>query len=226
MLCFDNWAAPASSRWTRRRITFHLVITGASCQKQKPQSVKQRNGSHGKKGPRQNDKCRNLPETKEKSELTVKLTNQCDATKGRRQQRKHLAEHVRMLQCSARKPSYSNTMPVGQTGKSKTPETFTTQTPHLPPTSELTFIAPFHCHRLLPSCHPELRVPAAAAVNHCNIVVVKPPQGPQVLPPPGAVVLFPGSQEQLTSHYSSSNKTTNGAITCRPVDSGCCFTEI
>lgn len=145
------------------------------------------------------------------------LTNRCDATKGQRRQRKHLAENVRMLQCSARKPSYSNTMPAGQTGKHKTPETFTTQTPHLPLTSEFTFIAPFHCHRLLPSCHPELRVPAALLSSSLRRVL----RGCLHL-----VQLFQASQEQLISHYSSSNKTTNGAITCQRVDSDCCFTEI
>lgn len=39
----------------------------------------------------------------------------------------------------------------------------------------------------------KLRVPAAAAVNHSSIVVVELPEGPQALPPPGAVVQFQGS---------------------------------
>lgn len=193
MLCFDNWAAPASSRWTRRRIPFHLVITETSCQKQKPQSIKWRNGSHGKKGPRQNDKCCNLPETKEKSELRVKLTSQCDATDGRRRQRKDLAENVRMLQCSAAKPSHSN-VPHNSCGPNKkrqdTRDFYDTNS---------SFAADLSVHFYSTSPLPpsaviaKLRVPAAAAVNHCNIVVVEPPEGLQALPPPGAVVPFQGS---------------------------------
>lgn len=128
------------------------------------------------------------------------IVNQCNATDWAcseeiKQKRQHsaslcLEKSAKMLQCSITKllkqfhNSWHNSSGQARKGKSPTsraPETFMIQTLCLlltSLTSELTFIAPLHCSRLLRPVITEVRVPVGTAVNHPSIVspVVEPPQ--------------------------------------------------